>query len=232
MKASVVIPSYNCAAFLAHAVNSAQKQNFANLEIVVVDDGSTDSTRQLMHHMANNDARIKYVRLDANVGRSEARNIGNRTATGDFIMVLDADDIAYPDRAKLTAAKIKSGADFVHGSCQFIDAIGSLIGDHKADVFTVEKALTEKVNRMVHSTCAYTRDLAQENQYRGGEISRLGIDDWAFQLDCAYSGAQFDHISVPVGAYRDLETGISNTRNPEEVMAAKDKFLSSLAVNA
>lgn len=232
MKATFVIPSYNCAAWLGHSVNSAQKQNYANLEIVVVDDASTDSTKTLMHHMAAKDARIKYIHLDKNVGRSEARNIGNRVATGDFIMVLDADDVAYPDRAKLTAALIKKGADFVHGSCDFIDPIGSLIGNHKADVFNLDKAIKSKENRMVHSTCAYTRALAMEYPYEGGEVSRLGVDDWAFQLACAVGGAKFDHISAVVGAYRDLDNGVSKTRSQAEVDALKDKYLAGIEVHA
>lgn len=232
MKCSIVIPSYNCAAFLAHAVDSAKKQNYANLEIVVVDDGSTDSTPTLMKFLAAGDARINYIRLPKNMGRSAARNIGNQAATGDFIMVLDADDIAYPDRAKLTAEKLKKGADFVHASCDYIDAIGSMIDTHRADVFNLDKAIKEKVNRMIHSACAYTKKLAMQYQYQSGEASKLGLDDWLFQIEAAMGGAVFEHLPAVVGAYRDLETGISRTRDQDAVEKFKTAFFESAKVAA
>ncbi len=224
MKASFVIPSHNAATWLAHAVLSAQKQNYADLEIVVVDDGSTDSTPKLMEFMAKNDSRIKYLRLDKNVGRSEARNIGNRAATGDFILVLDADDVAYPDRAKLTAAKIKAGASFVHGSCDFIDAI--------SDVFNLDRAVKEKVNRIVHSTVAYTKYVAFNNEYLCGEPAKLGLDDWEFQLRLATQGVKFDNITPVVGAYRDIESGISKHRDENAVLAFKTAYLEAMKVPA
>lgn len=230
LKASFVIPSHNNAAWLAHAVKSAQKQNYANLEIVVVDDGSTDSTRRLMEFMAKADTRINYIRLENNRGRSAARNVGNQAATGDFIMVLDADDIAYPDRAKITAEKIARGAQFVHGSFDYIDAIGSMLGRHIADVFNLDIAIKEKVNRIVHSSSAYTKELALRNPYRGEEASKLGLDDWAFQLECALGGAKFEHIATVIGAYRDIETGVSKNRDPLAVEAFKTAYLASLAV--
>lgn len=229
-KGSFVIPSHNCAAFLAHAVNSAQKQTYANIEIIVVDDGSTDSTQKLMEFMSKTDTRIKYIRLGHNRGRSAARNLGNKTASGDFIMVLDADDIAYPDRAKLTAEKISMGADFVHGSFDYIDAIGSMLGTHIADVFNLDRAIKEKINRIVHSSCAYTRELAAKNTYRGEEASKLGLDDWSFQLECAVNGAKFEHITPVIGAYRDLNTGVSKTRDPQSVEVFKTAYLASLMV--
>lgn len=232
LKASFVIPTFNSAAWVAHAVNSAQKQSYANLEIVVVDDGSTDSTKKVMEFMAEKDTRIKYVRLDKNMGRSYARNYGNTIASGDFLMVLDADDIAYPDRAKLTAEKISKGADFVHGSMDYIDCIGSMLGTHVADVFNLDRAVKEKLNRIVHSSCAYTKELSRRQIYVEGEASKLGLDDWAYQLAAATSGAKFDHITPVIGAYRDLDTGISKTRDPLAVEAFKAAYLESLMADA
>lgn len=230
-KVSFVIPSHNCAAFLPHAIESAQKQDYANIEIVVVNDGSTDSTDKVMRHLQEKDNRIVYLNLLSNYGRSHARNEGNKIASGDYILVLDADDLAYPDRARLTAAKLRN-SDFINGAAEEIDVIGNLLGVYRAEVFNKEKALREKVNRMVHSTCAYRKDLALKIPYRGGEPARLGLDDWAFQLEVALSGAKMDVIESAIGAYRDLGSGISKTRDPKEVEAFKDGFIASLAVPA
>jgi len=226
-KVSFVIPSFNSAAWLAHAVESAQKQDYPRVEIVVVDDGSTDSTQGVMKFICDKDARINYIRLPKNCGRSHARNIGNRAATGEYIFVLDADDIAYPDRAKLSVAKLKS-ADFVHGSCDYIDAIGSMLGTHQADTFSMDRAVKDKVNRIVHSTCAYSRQLAVSMPYCESDAARLGLDDWQFQLEVAASGSKIDFIPAVIGAYRDIGTGVSKTRDPQEVDSYKTRFLETM----
>ncbi len=228
---SFVIPAYNSAAFLTHAIESAQKQTYPNIEIVVVDDGSTDSTEKVMRFLVEKDARISYIKLPKNMGRSEARNIGNKAARGEFILVLDADDIAYPDRARLTVEKLRK-CDFVNGAAQEIDVIGNLLGVYRAEVFNKERALREKVNRMVHSTCAYRKEIALKFPYRSGEPSKLGLDDWAFQLEVALSGAKMDVISVEIGAYRDLNTGVSKTRDHKAVEAFKTAFIEALKVPA
>lgn len=227
MRSSFVIPSYNSAAWLAHAVASAQKQTHPDIEIVVVDDGSTDSTQSVMRFMSDKDARIKYIRLEKNSGRSHARNIGNREASGEIILVLDADDIAYPERAALSV-KALAKADFVHGSSDVIDAIGTKLGTHYADVFNLDKALKDGVNRMVHSSCAYRKELALRYPYPGDEAARLGLDDWSFQLAVATSGAKMEHIAPVVGAYRDIETGVSKTRDPGQVVAFKKAYTEAL----
>lgn len=222
-KLSFVVPYHND--FRAPcAVASALKQSYANVEVVVVDDGSTDKTHLGIEHMAKSDKRIKFVRLPKNVGRSEARNIGNKEATGDFIAVLDSDDLALPERARLTVEKFKN-ADVVYGSAEQMDIIGNKGGIYHADVFNRDRAVKEKLNRIVHSTMAYTKDIANRFKYRDGEISKLGLDDWAFQLEVAFSGARFQHIPVVISSYLENPSGISKTRDPKAVAAAKDAFL-------
>ncbi len=91
---SVVIPAYNYAVFLPRAIDSALRQTYATMEIIVVDDGSTDNTRQIV---AGYGARVRYVH-QANAGLSAARNTGIGQARFPFIALLDADDLWLPDR--------------------------------------------------------------------------------------------------------------------------------------
>ncbi|MFA6542804.1 MAG: glycosyltransferase [Limisphaerales bacterium] len=89
---SVVIPAYNYARFLPSAVESCLRQDYANFEIVVVDDGSKDNTREVM---ARYGAPVRYVYQD-NAGLSAARNTGIREAKFEFVAFLDADDLLLP----------------------------------------------------------------------------------------------------------------------------------------
>ena len=231
VKASFVIPSYNAAAWLAHAIDSAQKQTYPNLEIVVVDDASTDSTPELLAYLSERDRRIKVFRNETNLGRSASRNLGNEKATGDILLVLDADDIAYPDRAKLSVEKLKK-VQFTYGSMDVMDCIGTKTGMNYADVFDKQRAIRTKLNFITHSSVAYTKEVALKFPYKDGHFSSLGIDDWAQQVDCASGGVPMDFIPQMVGAYRELSTGISKTRDGAKVDEVKTAYLESLKVAA
>ncbi len=87
---SVVIPSYNHAAYLSDAIESVRKQTYPNIEIIVVDDGSTDNTKSIMQKYPH----VKYV-FQQNQGLSAARNTGISNSKGEFLVFLDADDLLY-----------------------------------------------------------------------------------------------------------------------------------------
>lgn len=89
---SVIIPCFNQGRFLAEAVASVQKQAYPNIEIIVVDDGSTDHTRLVAASQAN----VKYF-YQPNAGLSAARNYGVSRSNGLFLVFLDADDVLYPE---------------------------------------------------------------------------------------------------------------------------------------
>lgn len=95
---SVVIPAYNAAGFIARAIASVQAQTLQTLEIIVVDDVSTDDTLAVVSLLAEADARIRLIRSPQNGGPSAARNLGFAAAKGQWIAILDADDVYKPDR--------------------------------------------------------------------------------------------------------------------------------------
>lgn len=89
---TVVIPTYRRAALVARAIESARRQTYANLEIIVVDDGSPDDTEEVVRREAAKDARVRYVRHSMNKGLPAGRNTGIRAARGEYIAFLDDDD--------------------------------------------------------------------------------------------------------------------------------------------
>lgn len=99
-KVSIIIPTYNRAQLLVKALTSVANQSYPVLEVLVVDDGSTDNTIAVIQPFLS-DKRFKYIRLDSNKGRSAARNIGLDWASGDFMMFLDSDDYLEPDALAL-----------------------------------------------------------------------------------------------------------------------------------
>ncbi len=95
---SIIIPAYNQARYLGAAVQSALDQTYANVDVLVADDGSTDDTAQVAQQFT--DPRVRYI-YQENRGLSGARNTGIRHATGDFLTYLDSDDLFLPQKLEI-----------------------------------------------------------------------------------------------------------------------------------
>jgi glycosyltransferase involved in cell wall biosynthesis len=115
---SVIIPSYNAAKFLDETIASVLNQTYQNIEIIVVDDGSQDNTKEVLRKYEN---KIKYV-YQSNQGVSAARNKGFDCSSGDFICFLDADDWFYPTNIQEKVKLIQeSGNGLVHSWVEMTD---------------------------------------------------------------------------------------------------------------
>ena len=115
-KVSIIIPIYNVEKYLEEAVVSTLNQTYKNLEIILVDDGSTDSCGKICDDLKEKDDRIKVFHIK-NGGLSVARNVGLDAATGDYLMFLDSDDFLELDAVENMANKIEEKqADYVIGN--------------------------------------------------------------------------------------------------------------------
>jgi glycosyltransferase involved in cell wall biosynthesis len=94
---SVVIPTYNTSNFLIKAIQSVINQTYKNWELIIVDDGSTDQTRQIVEEFQKKDSRIKYF-FQNNKGQGAARNLGIKNASGNYIAFLDSDDEFFENK--------------------------------------------------------------------------------------------------------------------------------------
>ena len=112
---SVITPAYNAQKTLAKAVNSVIAQKFKDWQLIIVNDGSKDNTKEIAEQFAKQDSRIKVI-TQKNGGRSAARNAGLKAATGDYIAFLDADDCFLPNTLQdLFCAVQKNNSDLVVG---------------------------------------------------------------------------------------------------------------------
>src|SRR5215831_8324331 len=115
---SVVIPAYNRENVIEAAISSVLSQTYRDYEILVVDDGSSDSTPRILKRLTQEDARIKYLQHPANRGAQAARNTGIRAAEGRWIAFLDSDDRWLPESltARLGVA-LQSRKEVIHSEC-------------------------------------------------------------------------------------------------------------------
>lgn len=127
---SVVIPSYNAARFVNQAIDSVIQQTYSPVEIIVVDDGSTDDTAQRLGELGD---RIRYIH-QANGGLSKARNRGIREARGEFVAFLDADDKWLPEKLQKQWEKLQADPDlkFVHTDVfDLIETTGEVVHEDR-----------------------------------------------------------------------------------------------------
>jgi glycosyltransferase involved in cell wall biosynthesis len=95
MKVSVIIPAYNAERYIRHTLETVLGQTYANIEIIVVDDGSKDGTADIVRSFG---ARVRYVYQENSGGCGKPRNEGMKVATGDVFVFFDSDDLMVPDR--------------------------------------------------------------------------------------------------------------------------------------
>ena len=129
VRVSVIIPAFNAASTIERAIASARLQTEERLEIIVVDDASSDQTPAIVAEAAKSDARIKLLRQPVNAGPAAARNRGIAAAKGDWIALLDADDSYLPERlAKLLDLADRVGADMVADNILLCNTGGQTAG--------------------------------------------------------------------------------------------------------
>ena len=141
---SIIVPVYNAERFIAETIGHVQKQTYAQWELLLVDDCSTDGSREVIRRKSGGDQRIRLIEQGENGGAAKARNRGIREACGQYICFLDADDIWLPDKLKAELEYIqKTQAGFVFMGYEFADVSGAGLGKvvHVPERITYRQAL-------------------------------------------------------------------------------------------
>lgn len=119
-KISIIIPVFNSEPFLKKCIDSILSQSFKDLEILAIDDASTDSSLKILNHYAISDRRLHVFSHDLNKGAPKARNLGIRKAVGDYVMFVDADDELRENAlSKLYKHAKLYGADCIKGTLAY-----------------------------------------------------------------------------------------------------------------
>lgn len=122
---SVIMPAYNCERYIEIAIRSVMAQTYQNWELLVIDDGSTDSTPEVIETLSHEDARIALIRNPKNMGVAKTRNRGFELSQGQYAALLDSDDVWLPNKLeKQIALARNTGAEIVYCSYSIIDENG------------------------------------------------------------------------------------------------------------
>ena len=223
-KMSVVIPAYNTGAFLWEALDSVLAQTYPAHEILVVDDGSTDDTAAICRSYGST---IRYI-YQRNQGISAARNTGAQAATGDWIALLDSDDIALPNRLEraMQAIQANPNAQVFYSAFDFYYPDGSR---RLHPVFPAKDLWPAMRYRspILPSTSTILRSALLSM----GGFRQVLIEDWDlwFRMILQYGAAAFQEIPESLVLYRQREG--SFTRKHVEVTNGMLAMVDSLLLS-
>ena len=216
---SVIVPVYNVERFLDECLTQLVKQTYGNLEIVVVDDGSTDSSGEKCDEWERRDGRIRVIHQQ-NQGLSEARNSGLREARGNYVVYVDSDDSCTEELVeKLLRAIALSSCDLCLCSYDKIDTEGNVVSTRAIPVVE-QGTLGDFVPMLLRDDFApsawakmYTREFAEKATFEKGvlfEDTRL----WA-RLINELDALSFCSINEPLCHYRINDSSIMGSFHAE-----------------
>ena len=185
---SVIVPAYNAAATILETLRSVSAQTFERIEIIVVEDGSTDDTAEIVERYARTEPRLRLIR-QANAGVAAARNVAIEQAAARYIAPIDADDLWHPTRLEkhLAALEQNSNAGFVYSPFRTLDAYGRVIGSHPLFGFEGHVFHRQLFFNMIGngSGIMFRKDAAlrvggYDNALREARLD--GSEDWLLQM--------------------------------------------------
>ncbi|MFM1793365.1 MAG: hypothetical protein RLZZ252_1719 [Bacteroidota bacterium] len=207
---SIILPTYNRASFLSRSIGSVVTQDFQDWELLIIDDGSTDHTKEIVNSF--NDQRIKYF-YQENSERSSARNNGIKLATGEWICFLDSDDEYLQDHLKIFHEEIESN------DTPKMLVTGNLIRkngmEYKHSMLDCKKNILEEIASkfiLMNSVCVH-RDVLEENlfhaKFRIWEDTHLWL-----RIAAQYPVYQIEQFTVIQHVHNDgtVVQGMNNVR--------------------
>jgi glycosyltransferase involved in cell wall biosynthesis len=215
---SVIVPAYNCAPYIRASVSSVLSQTFSDLEVIVVDDGSTDGT---IHELsAFNDSRLAVIRNPTNQGVSRATNTGLQRARGEYLAALAADDLWVATKLERQVAHLESSPnlDASYTWIQHIDADGKRLPTVERNDLGSDPVATLLTSKRIKLACTLlirrpvvTRAALLDPRLRTNE-------DWEYLLRLALAGVRFAGVREPLTLVRQRPGSLSRSNMSMEDM--------------
>jgi glycosyltransferase involved in cell wall biosynthesis len=210
---TILVATYNRAAYIAQAIESAQAQTFKDWNMIVLDDASTDDTASIVRAFTINDPRISYVRHAENKGIAGNRNAGLLLARGTYVAILDSDDV-WTDPAKLER-QIAHMTE--HPDCVAVGTQVSVIDENGAETGSISYETSDEGirsrmllrNQFAQSSILYCRNVAVI--VGGYDATYVVNDDYDLWLKMGAKGT-LANLSGRMAAYREHSGGITKTK--------------------
>ena len=202
---SVIIPCYNQGTFIKETVSSVLAQTYDAVEIVIVNDGSTDNSEVVIDEIIKENTQIRYLKIE-NSDVSKARNIGIKNASGKYILPLDADDLINPKYIELAIDEFKKDPELI-----IVTAKGKFFGKEEGD-WNLEDYTMKK---MLHGNVIFCPSIFKKEDWEkigGFDETMTHLEDWDFFIRLsALNPKKIKKIDYLALLYRIKETNARNT---------------------
>lgn len=201
-RVSVVMPVYNRAQQAPRAIESLLAQSFHDFELIIVDDGSDQETADVLRAFPSRDARVRLLTLPSNGGQGLARALGSDAARGEFIAVMDSDDVALPDRLEKQVAFMAAhpGVTLAGGRAIKVTAAQRQLMQMPVDDGEIKARLLLVDGAFVHPTVIMRREFLRAHNLNYS-AERRGDDDYEFYTRMVGAGAMFANCPDTVLEY-------------------------------
>jgi teichuronic acid biosynthesis glycosyltransferase TuaG len=196
---SIIMPAYNSERYINESIDSVLAQTYKDWELLILDDGSTDNTLQIINEYVKQDRRVKVIHNKKNIGVSATRNKGIKHASGDLIAFLDSDDIWKSEKLEKQIEVIKKeSAEFIFTGASYINEKGlPYVGK-----FEVPKSITYKKLRL-HNVISCSSVLLKKNFFQNIKMENDNMhEDYAVWLRILKLGVVAHGINEPLLIYR------------------------------
>lgn len=218
---SIIMPAYNAENFISESIESVIGQTYANWELIIVDDGSTDNTRNVVHRYINRDTRIHYF-FQENARQAKARNTGIKNSKGDIIAFLDADDLWLPQKLELSLKEFYNGEQDVLFTDAYIFNNSTQLSDYEnlpninivAKTYHGDEGLNAFLyeNRIPILTAIVTREsILNVNCFR--EENKGGTEDYELWLNLLANNHIIRGTDLKLSLYRIHSNSTTATNN-------------------
>ncbi|MDA1021540.1 MAG: glycosyltransferase [Cyanobacteria bacterium] len=202
-RVSVVVPSYNRGDYISETIESILAQTFADFELIVIDDGSTDDTESIVKAFADKDSRVKYFK-QANSERAVARSYGMSLSEGEFVCLVDSDDTWYLHKLEKQVVVMDADPELAccYAAVDRMDMASNLVAPAKRQLEGYSGNIYEELlkrNFIPSVTPIIRKKYIEMVGKQNTEF--IPYEDWDFWLRLARIG-KFEHIKEPLGSYR------------------------------
>lgn len=223
---SIVMPAFNADKYIKQALDSMINQTYRDLQIVVIDDGSTDHTAEILHQYQRIDSRIEILHIE-NQGCSVAMNRGVEYASGDYIARMDADDISVTNRLEIQLAYIKRNALDLCGSA--VDAFYKGMQKRWSYPLTENEIRTQLLfnSPFAHPTIIAKAEVLKKNPYCSGHAAAEDYSLWAKLAGKEYRFANSSEALLKYRVHKNqVSTAQQGCQHSKRHLVAKDYWMS------
>lgn len=226
MLISIIIPTYNRAHLIGETLNSILQQTYQNWECIVVDDGSTDNTEEVLSEYVEKDHRVQYHKRPKEKfkGPNSCRNYGFELSKGSYVKWFDSDDLLNSNALEVSTQYFSKSPDLIVSSLEFIDFNNNKI-EKKHTYFSqnvIEDYLTGKI-KFYTFTPTWKKSFLEKQSYLFDEAI-TNMDDWDFNLRMLYANPLTVYLKEALIQYRVHEESLSHEINKLNFQEIQSEF--------